>query len=352
MNTPPSPSGYGRLVHLALFFLFAAVVLCSHDLYLKMETYFLEPGQSATLSLYNGTFEKSENLITRDRILDASVVHRGERAVIAPGRWEDLDSTITRLPFRTGEPGTYVVGVSTGARDITLAAEKFNDYLAHDGVKDMLDRRTQRGGLDQDAVERYEKHVKAIYQVGDARTDDWQTVLGYPIEFVPQANPYERHTGEELPVRLLLDGKPLAGQLVYADYLPAAHTHDHTLPTHGHGDGAHAHTTDDHQHAHTHTGGQQLRTDEAGLVTVVLPEDGNYYLRTIHMIETPEEEALTHRSKWATLTFGVSHRHGMDTHTHADHAHDHDHAIPTWIYLLGSLLLIAVLFLVFRTKAA
>ena len=176
-----------RIFYLSL----CIVLLCSHDLYLKMETYFLEPDQEATLSLYNGTFEKSENIITRDRIQDASVVSRGNRVAINPNQWKDQDSTITQLNFNSGEAGTYVVGISTRARNIELTAEKFNDYLEHDGVLDMLEHRTENDLLEQDAVESYQKHVKAIYQVGDEKTTDWNTVLGYPIEFVPLANPYE-----------------------------------------------------------------------------------------------------------------------------------------------------------------
>ncbi|HBR54213.1 MAG TPA: DUF4198 domain-containing protein, partial [Flavobacteriaceae bacterium] len=37
-----------------------------------MDTFFLQPNQQAVLDLYNGTFEKSENVIDRDRMLDAS----------------------------------------------------------------------------------------------------------------------------------------------------------------------------------------------------------------------------------------------------------------------------------------
>ena len=48
-----------------LYLMLALVLLCSHDLYLKMDSYFLQPNQEATISLYNGTFEKSENLILR-----------------------------------------------------------------------------------------------------------------------------------------------------------------------------------------------------------------------------------------------------------------------------------------------
>jgi uncharacterized GH25 family protein len=326
-----------------------------------METYFLEPNQEATLSLYNGTFETSENIITRDRMLDASVIAQGKRVGLNPAQWKDQDSTITQLTFNTGEAGTYVVGVSTKARNIELTAEKFNSYLEHDGVLDMLEQRTKDNSLDQDAVERYEKHVKAIYQVGDIKTEDWNAVLGYPIEFVPRANPYEKYSGEKLEVQLLLDGKPLSNQLVHADYIKSIHAHTHSDHNHDQAqDGKehshdHAHTDAEHNHdhesqpkeAHVHTSGQQLRTNEQGIVLVNLPEDGIYYLRTIHMTKVSDHDTLTHHSKWATLTFEVSHKHDSNTHTHD---HDHEDGSPGWIFVVSSLLIIGLLFLVFRKK--
>jgi uncharacterized GH25 family protein len=334
------------------FLLLAVILLCSHDLYIKMETYFLKPNQEATLSLYNGTFENSENIITRDRMLDASVVAQGERAAISADQWHDLDSTVTQVTFNTGAAGTYVAGVSTKARNIELAAAKFNSYLEHDGVLDMLEKRTKEGLLDQDAVESYQKHVKAIYQVGDLKTDDWKTVLGYPIEFVPLANPYEKYSGDQLKVQLLLEGKPLPNQLVYADYIRStlAHTHGEHSHSHEHDGTAHSHDhahddENDHTHqptevaAHTHTRGQQLRTNDQGIATVDLPEDGIYYLRTIHMTNITDSDELTHQSKWATLTFEVSHKHDATTHTH-----DHDHAdgFPAWVFVLASVLVIGL----------
>ncbi|MEO0470053.1 MAG: DUF4198 domain-containing protein [Bacteroidota bacterium] len=343
--------------------LMGMLLLCSHDLYLKMDTYFVQPQQEARLSLYNGTFERSENIITRDRMLDASVVAQGERTLIDSAQWQDQDSTITHLTLLMGEAGTYVAGVSTKARNIELEAEKFNSYLEHDGVLDMLTYRQENNLMAQDAVESYQKHVKAIYQVGNVKTDDWKTILGYPIEFVPQANPYETYSGGKLDVQLLLDGKPLPNQLVYANHLTHAHhTHDgHTHEHHGaehsheHDGAGHSHDDAHHEHhaeeeAHTHTGGQQLRTNEAGMLTIELPEDGIYYLRTIYMENVADSDELTHRSTWGTLTFEVSHQHGADTHTHDDHAHEEE--ILTLWFVLGSLLLIGGLFLVFRKKNA
>ncbi|MEM8929126.1 MAG: DUF4198 domain-containing protein [Bacteroidota bacterium] len=341
-----------------VYLLLAIVLFCSHDLYVKMDSYFLQSNERATLSLYNGTFEKSENIITRDRMLDASIIAQGQRTAIYPNQWKDQDSTITRLPFMTGEPGTYVAGVATKARNIELTAKKFNDYLKHDGVLDMLEQRANDSTLNQDAVERYEKHVKAIYQVGDVKTNDWSTTLNYPIEFVPLENPYKKYSGEALEVQLLLDGQPLSDQLVYANYLKSSHGHTHHDHDHNHSDGhehSHEHVDDDHNHSHTsetaeshtHTNGQQLRTNDQGIVVVNLPEDGIYYLRTIHMTTVTDNDTLTHQSKWATLTFEVGHEHGVATHTHD---YEHEHGFLTWVFVLGSLLIIGVLFLIFRKK--
>ncbi|MDP5101968.1 MAG: DUF4198 domain-containing protein, partial [Nonlabens sp.] len=118
----------------------------------------------------------------------------------------------------------------------------------------------------------------------------------------------------------------------------------------------HEHTDDDeHNHAHqadsgeehTHTSGQQLRTNSEGVVTIDLPEDGIYYLRTISMTTATDSDKLTHRSKWATLSFEVSHSHDADAH---GHEHEHEDEIPAWVFVLGSFLVVGILFLIFRKK--
>ena len=69
-----------------------------------------------------------------------------------------------------GSLKSFTNTVSTKARNIELTAKKFNDYLKHDGVLDMLEYRKKNNDLDKDAVESYQKHVKAIFQVGKEKT--------------------------------------------------------------------------------------------------------------------------------------------------------------------------------------
>lgn len=246
----------------------------AHDLFLKLDTYFLRPNARASVRLLNGTFRASEGLVRRDRLNDASIVAPGGQITHPEaGAWRDAGKT-TSLDVRTGQAGTYVVGVSTKPREIDLKAKDFNDYLAHDGLPDTLAERRKNKESGKDVRERYSKHVRAIFQVGDASTGDFNHSLGYPVEIIPQQNPYELRAGQTLDVLCTLDGKPLARQFVLAA---------------------------------RERGGKLLRevsarTDENGVARIRLTSAGKWYVKMIHMSPTAET-GLDYESKWATLTF-------------------------------------------------
>ena len=333
--------------------LFVLLSLSSHDMYLKLDTYFLKPNTVSSIKLFNGTFEKSDNVITRNRMIDVSLVGNGNRLSVDTTQWSEVEG-MTILNFNTGEEGTWVAGVSTLPRNIEMKAEAFNGYLEHDGVLDMLEWRKNNNALDQDAVEKYSKHVKTIFQVGDKLSDDWKANLGYPIEFIPLSNPYDIHTGHDLQVQLLWQGKPLSNQLVYVGFKEGAYTHgDGHSHSHEHGD-SHTHThehdsEDDHHHDLT-----QFRTDAEGKFSFKISHQGVWYLRTIYLTAS-EETGLTHESNWATLTFevGEGHSHSHDAaHNHHHHHHDEEgiFGLPSYAYWIASLALIFVLFFWFNSK--
>jgi len=317
-----------------LFGIIALVLFSSHDMYLKLDQYFLMPNSKSVIALFNGTFEQSDNVITTDRMLDVSLVFNGQRTAIDTSNWYE-EGTTTFLNIETTTAGTYLAGVSTRARSLGMSAKDFNDYLEHDGVLDMLDLRNQNGTLGDTAIERYSKHVKTIFQVGDELSDDYQTALGYPIEFIPLENPYDIHAGHQLPVKLLFEQQRLANQLVYVGTQHVDHEHSHDGNSHSH----------DNDGEHTHDEMLQLRTDEKGIIQVPIDAEGIWYLRTIHLVEI-EEAGLTHESNWATLTFAIG-----EGHEH-DHEHDHSHeeGPPIYVFALVSLGLIAILFFVFKRK--
>jgi hypothetical protein len=252
-----------------------ASLLLAHDLFLKLDDYFPQPNTRVLVPVLNGTFSSSEADVAPDRIVDISLVTPAGRARVGSDAWSARNDT-SFLALETGAPGTYVVGVSTRTRDFSLDAESFNQYLEHDGIPDVLEARRRDNELDRDVVERYAKHVKALFQVGDVRTDAYATPLGYPAEIVPLENPYSLGVGSELSVVSLVDGGPVGNQLVIAGGEGA----EGTIPE------------------------RSTRTDAEGIARFVLDTPGKWYVKFIHMVPSPEE-GIDYESKWATLTFAV-----------------------------------------------
>ncbi|MFQ5640206.1 MAG: DUF4198 domain-containing protein [bacterium] len=268
----------------------------AHDMFLKLGTFFLKPKAAASISLLNGTFERSENAITRDRMIDVTIAGpEHEKTHPDTSQWRDVDMR-TVLDFETGDPGTYVVGTSTAARMIELSAQNFNEYLEHDGVLDILALRNKQNELGKDARERYSKHVKAIFQVGEKRSAGFSVRLGYPLELVPLQNPYDLRQGDTMQVLILKDSQPVANQLIYASY---ESFHEHKEEREHRNRGEHAGKEEaDHREA------VQTRTDKNGVAKFVLEESGRWYIRIIHM-QKVDEEGADYESIWATLTFEV-----------------------------------------------
>lgn len=248
--------------------------LAAHDLFLKLTTYFLPAQKPVEALLLNGTFTRSENSLERNRIADFSLVGPAGRA--------RLDTTgiiprgdTTRVRFTTGAAGTYLVGVSVKPRELALKGTEFNAYLKEEGITDMLAERTRTGALNDSTRERYAKHVKAVFQVGDDITDQYATVLGYPAEIVPMENPYRLKAGSSLRVRCLVQGISVQGVTVLAGGLTPQ---GRIIKEVG------------------------VTTDASGIAAIPLSSPGRWYVKFIRMKRSTEGK-LTHESQWATLTF-------------------------------------------------
>jgi len=269
-----------KKIYLFALAMIGFVVLSSHDMYLKMKSFYVAPNQNTVVYLYNGTFSKSENVIARDRMNDVSLLNNGKKTHPAESSWTEENSQ-TVLRFNTGQTGTAIAALSTKPKSIKLSAKDFTEYLIHDGIKDVYEARKKSGEEAKGATEKYSKHVKALFQVGDKLTDDYKEALGYPVEFVPLSNPYSAKAGDELSFRLLKKGKPLANELVYGSYV-----------------GHHSHGADG-----SHREALSVRSDKNGIVKLKATK-GQWYLRTIHMTKTTEK-GFDYESNWATITFEI-----------------------------------------------
>ena len=266
-----------RIATLTAGMIFAVVgVATAHDMFAKPDRFFVLENSTVLVRVLNGTFSKSENSIARPRVRDVSVVSPSGRAQLDTSAWNANGDTST-FRVQTGASGTYVVGVSTRPSVIPLEGKDFNLYLKEDGIPDVLAARTRDGELSKPARERYHKHIKALIQVGQTRTDHYATALGYPAEIIPVENPYTLARGKTLSVRTLVDGAPVGNQ--YALY-----------------------------GGRTSSGGRieqrSVRSDDAGVARIPLRASGTWYIKFIHMAPI-QGDTVDYESKWATVTFRV-----------------------------------------------
>jgi len=266
-----------KAVSKTLVLLFVFTIFSSHELFLKSDSHFLKPNTVYELYLFNGTFDRSENAITTDRIVAPKII--GPEYLFIPNENDYyLKDNKTYLKFATKDAGTYVSGISTLPRKLEMTAEDFNEYLEHEGLETILTERKRDGTITSGAKEKYSKHVKTMLQVGDKTSDGYDIEFGYPIEFIPMNNPFEIDLGESLSFKLLRDGKPLVGQTVhYSTSIPGKDAHENENST---------------------------KTNGKGILTITPNSIGKWYVATIHMTESDEVD-VDYESNWATLTFEV-----------------------------------------------
>jgi len=242
-----------------------ALPVFAHDLFLKPDSFFVKVNQKVSISVMNGTFQRSEGAVSFARLTDVSVVApSGARVNPKEADFTKNETTAFLNLAPMAEAGNYVVGLSTTWRENGLAAKEFNEYLVAEGIPDVLENRKRDGELEKDARYRYSKYVKTILQVGGKHTDNYKTVFGYAVEMIPQANPYKLKKGATIEILCLKDGKPLVGQTVLTG---------------------------------RETGGKlaaekSVRSDEKGFIKIKLDEAGKWYAKFINMVKIDDPKLV------------------------------------------------------------
>lgn len=222
----------------------------------------------------------------------------GERKGFAPGRalrWRvraglDLDLDLTPVAtagdtawarFAPADRGGLLFAYESDFAPIALDAATFERYLAAEGLDAPLAARRARA----DTVpgrERYRRCAKSWLAGTDAGRAT--ATLGMPCEIVPISVP---GAGPRLRVRVMFEGRPLAGALLGAWRQPFAAADRPADPARRDGVGA----------------AWRGRTDARGEATVPVERAGEWLLGVVHMIPSRDPVVADWESTWASLTF-------------------------------------------------
>ncbi|MFL6600939.1 MAG: DUF4198 domain-containing protein [Steroidobacteraceae bacterium] len=254
--------------------------LChAHDFWLQPDEFWLRPDTMTpmTVQVGHGPF-RQRSPIQQSRIV--------RFAALAPdGTPIDLRSNLhlggntadADLKFRAA--GAYVLVLETDDRAQShLPAIRFNDYLKVEGLTTALAQRERTHRMDADGSENYSRRAKSLVQVGLPGAGSQIQVtrpLGLPLEIVPEVSPYLQPRPANLPVRVIYEGRPLAGALLKLTNLAQDAT---PLETH--------------------------LTDNAGRATFNMPGSGAWLLNVIWTKALPSSRETDFETVFASLSFG------------------------------------------------
>jgi uncharacterized GH25 family protein len=173
------------------------------------------------------------------------------------------------------DPGWAVVGYRSRPKGIELAAEKFEQYLKEEGLESVIAARASRGESQKPGKEIYSRCAKALLDGNAAGGRGFDRVIGQRLELVPEKSPTEARGARALPVRLVFEGKPLAGALVVAINRENPEKR------------------------------VSARSDKAGQVELSLATAGIWLVKAVHMVPAPPASGADWESLWASLTFEV-----------------------------------------------
>jgi hypothetical protein len=263
------PANRKPVLLLAAILLTAGAEACAHDFWIEPQNFRPAPGAQVPLRLYVGQDFKGDSVIY--------LPGRIERyAVVGP----DGERTIEGVPgddpagtLRPARAGLHIVVYRGASESVSFdTSDEFERYLDKEGlerVRRLSDygKRTSRRPI----RELYSRCAKSLLGAGDAHGAD--RALGLRLELVAEKNPYACDHGNVIPVRLLYEGKPLAGALIVA-FNKAAPADK-----------------------------LRLRSDADGRVQLRLSRTGVWLVTAVHLLPAARFAPAEWESLWASLSF-------------------------------------------------
>lgn len=192
-----------------------ATVANAHDLWMQPKSFRIEPGAVAPMTVFVGHGADRQRWgVGIDRVVllrslsPAGVVDH--KPSLRPASFSQ------DFPIQLGGSGVHVLMMQSANANSTLPALRFNDYLKVEGLTPAITARARSRSQNRPGREIYSRRAKALIQVGRGGAPQPHVTrpVGLSLEIVPELNPFEIKPGERLPIRVLYEGRPLAGALV------------------------------------------------------------------------------------------------------------------------------------------
>ena len=242
----------------------------AHDFWIEPDSFRPATGASIAMRLFVGQDFKGNPLpylpdwIERYVYLDPGGKETPVPAIVG-------DDPAGKFPVK--EPGLYVVGYRSARFTVNLTEEKFQYYVAEEGLERVLPLHRTRRYAKTGIHEAFSRCAKALVEAGAPARPGSDRALGMRLELIAERNPYLPLPRDELPVRLLYENKPLPGALVIA-----FNKRDVARKV-------------------------KVRSDRDGRAVLKIDRPGIWLVKAVHIIVPPPEVKADWESFWASLVF-------------------------------------------------
>lgn len=260
-----------RAVFAAAWLSSCAAGLSAHDFWIEPSSFRPAVGSQLSVSLRVGEHFRGEPVPRAAPKIVKFVIATAAGEVPIGG----LPGTDPAGFARVTTPGFLVIGYRSSRTSITLEPEKFEKYLQDEGLDQVVKARAAKNESGKPGSEVYSRCAKSLVAGNGTGEAGFDRALGFTLELVLESNPLKLRAGDTMKMRLLYEGRGLAGGLVKL-------TH-----------------RDDPDNTAT------ARTGADGSVSFKLPRKGVWLARVVHMVPAPADTGADWESLWASVTFEV-----------------------------------------------
>lgn len=247
--------------------------LCSHEFWLQPDKFIYNYADIVNVKFLVGeNFDGINWSGNNEKIQSLHFYYGGVKDNFADGLTADKGDS---LLFRFCHEGTAVITFNSTNSLIELEAQKFNEYLAQDGLDSAAAYRLQNNETDSTGREYYQRSVKTIIQAGGKKDDTYKQETDLPVDIIPQQNPYALKNDDSLTVKVLFQKKPLSNYKVRV-----WHKNKGDLLT------------------------SNLTTNDKGELKCKIKTAGEWMISTVTMERLINDEKADWQSYWGSCTWG------------------------------------------------